>query len=49
MSIHGTLLHIDSISECLQLAVDNGSKRVLSPAKIIVIFADIPSEVPIRV
>lgn len=45
MSIHGALLHVDSLAERLQLAMDNGAKRVLLPAENKRDFADIPSDV----
>lgn len=45
MSIHGSLLKVPALSERLQLAMDNGAKKVLIPAENKRDFADIPSEV----
>jgi ATP-dependent Lon protease len=45
MSIHGSLLRVDKLSERLQLAMDNGARRVLLPAENKRDFADIPSHI----
>ena len=45
MSLRGGLLKVDLLTERLQLAMDNGAKRVLLPAENKRDFADIPSEV----
>jgi len=45
MSLRGGLLKVDSLTERLQLAMDNGAKRVLLPAENKRDFADIPSDV----
>jgi ATP-dependent Lon protease len=45
MSIRGGLLKVGSLTERLQLAMDNGAKRVLLPAENKRDFADIPSDV----
>lgn len=45
MSIHGALMRVDSLAERLQLAMDNGAKRVLLPSENKRDFADIPSDV----
>ena len=45
MSIHGSLLKVPALAERLQLAMDNGAKRVLIPAENKRDFADIPSGV----
>ena len=45
MSIHGTLLKVDKLTERLQLAMDNGAKRVMLPAENKHDFADIPSHI----
>jgi ATP-dependent Lon protease len=45
MSIHGALLRVDSLAERLQLAMDNGAKRVLLPSENKRDFADIPSDI----
>ncbi|MFW6068729.1 MAG: protease Lon-related BREX system protein BrxL [Chloroflexota bacterium] len=45
MSIHGTLLKVDKLAERLQLAMDNGAKRVMLPAENKRDFADIPSHI----
>ncbi len=45
MSIHGTLLRVDKLTERLQLAMDNNAKRVLLPAENKRDFADIPSHI----
>lgn len=45
MSIHGTLLKIDKLTERLQLAMDNGAKKVMLPAENKRDFADIPSHI----
>lgn len=45
MSIHGTLLRVNQLTEHLQLAMDNGAKRVLLPSENKRDFADIPSDV----
>ena len=45
MSIHGALLRVDSLAECLQLAMDNGTKRVLLPSENKRDFADISSDI----
>jgi len=45
MSLRGGLLKVDLLTERLQLAMDNGAKRVLLPAENKRDFADIPSDV----
>jgi len=45
MSIRGGLLKVGLLTERLQLAMDNGARRVLLPAENKRDFADIPSEV----
>ena len=45
MSLRGGLLKVGSLTERLQLAMDNGAKRVLLPAENKRDFADIPTEV----
>jgi len=45
MSIRGGLLKVGSLTERLQLAMDNGAKRVLLPSENKRDFADIPSDV----
>ncbi len=45
MSIRGGLLKVGLLTERLQLAMDNGAKRVLLPAENKRDFADIPSDV----
>ncbi|CAG1020518.1 partial Lon protease, partial [Methylococcales bacterium] len=45
MSIHGALLRVDSLAERLQLAMDNGAKRVLLPADNKRDLPDIPTDV----
>ena len=45
MSIHGSLLKVPALAERLQLAMDNGAKRVLIPSENKRDFADIPSDV----
>jgi ATP-dependent Lon protease len=45
MSIHGTLLKVDKLTERLQLAMDNGAKKVMLPAENKRDFADIPSHI----
>lgn len=45
MSIHGALLRVDHLAERLQLAMDNGAKRVLLPAENKRDFADLPTDV----
>jgi ATP-dependent Lon protease len=45
MSIRGGLQKVGSLTERLQLAMDNGAKRVLLPAENKRDFADIPSDV----
>ena len=45
MSIRGTLLKVGSLTERLQLAMDNGARRVLLPSENKRDFADIPSDV----
>jgi len=45
MSLRGALLKVDSLTERLQLAMDNGARRVLLPAENKRDFADIPSDV----
>ena len=44
MSIHGALLRVDSLAERLQLAMDNGAKRVLLPADNKRDLPDIPTD-----
>lgn len=44
MSIHGALLRVDHLAERLQLAMDNGAKRVLLPAENKRDFVDIPTD-----
>lgn len=44
-SIHGSLMRADSLAERLQLAMDNGAKRVLLPSENKRDFADIPTDV----
>ncbi|MFX1554535.1 MAG: protease Lon-related BREX system protein BrxL, partial [Promethearchaeota archaeon] len=45
MSIHGSLLKVPALAERLQLAMDNGAKRVLIPSENKRDFGDIPSDV----
>ena len=45
MSIHGTLLKVDKLTERLQLAMDQGAKKVMLPAENKRDFADIPSHI----
>jgi ATP-dependent Lon protease len=45
MSLRGGLLKVGSLTERLQLAMDNGAKRVLLPPENKRDFADIPTEV----
>ena len=45
MSLRGGLLKVNLLTERLQLAMDNGAKRVLLPAENKRDFADIPSDV----
>jgi ATP-dependent Lon protease len=45
MSIHGSLLKVDKLSERLQLAMDQGARKVLLPAENKRDIADIPTEV----
>lgn len=45
MSIRGGLIKVSSLTERLQLAMDNGAKRVLLPSENKRDFADIPSDV----
>jgi ATP-dependent Lon protease len=45
MSIHGSLLKVPALAERLQLAMDNGARRVLIPAENKRDFADVPSDV----
>ncbi len=45
MSIHGSLLKVPALAERLQLAMDNGAKRVLIPSENKRDFADVPSDV----
>jgi ATP-dependent Lon protease len=45
MSIHGSLLRVDKLTERLQLSMDNNAKRVLLPAENKRDFADIPSHI----
>ena len=45
MSLRGGLLKVGSLTERLQLAMDNGARRVLLPAENKRDFADIPSDV----
>jgi ATP-dependent Lon protease len=45
MSIHGSLLKVPALTERLQLAMDNGAKRVLIPSENKRDFADVPSDV----
>jgi ATP-dependent Lon protease len=45
MSLRGGLLKVGSLTERLQLAMDNGARRVLLPAENKRDFADIPTEV----
>lgn len=45
MSIHGSLLKVPALAERLQLAMNNGAKRVLIPSENKRDFADIPSDV----
>lgn len=45
MSIRGGLLKVGQLTERLQLAMDNGARRVLLPAENKRDFADIPSDV----
>ena len=45
MSLRGGLLKVDSLTERLQLAMDNGARRVLLPSENKRDFADIPSDV----
>jgi len=45
MSLRGGLLKVGSLTERLQLAMDNGAKRVLLPSENKRDFADIPSDV----
>ena len=45
MSIHGTLLKVDKLTERLQLSMDNGAKKVMLPAENKRDFADIPSHI----
>ena len=44
-SIHGSLLKVPALAERLQLAMDNGAKRVLIPSENKRDFADVPSDV----
>jgi predicted ATP-dependent Lon-type protease len=45
MSIHGSLLKVPALAERLQLAMDNGARRVLVPSENKRDFADVPSDV----
>jgi len=45
MSIHGSLLKVPALAERLQLAMDNGAKRVLIPSENKRDLGDVPSEV----
>lgn len=45
MSLRGSLLRVGSFTERLQLAMDNGARRVLLPSENKRDFADIPSDV----
>jgi len=45
MSLRGSLLKVGSLTEHLQLAMDNGARRVLLPSENKRDFADIPSDV----
>ena len=45
MSIHGSLLKVDKLSERLQLAMDQGARKVLLPGENKRDIADIPTEV----
>lgn len=45
MSIHGALLRVDHLAERVQLAMDNGAKRVLLPADNKRDLPDIPTDV----
>lgn len=45
MSLHGTLFKVPMLTEHLQLAMDNGARRVLLPAENKRDFADIPSDI----
>ncbi len=45
MSIHGTLFKVPMLTEHLQMAMDNGARRVLLPAENKRDFADIPSDI----
>jgi ATP-dependent Lon protease len=45
MSIHGSLLKVDKLTERLQLAMDQGAKNVLLPAENKRDIADIPIDV----
>ena len=45
MSLRGGLMKVGSLTERLQLAMDNGAKRVLLPSENKRDFADIPSDV----
>lgn len=45
MSIHGALLRVDNLAERLQLAMDNGAKKVLLPAENKRDFVDIPTDI----
>lgn len=45
MSIHGTLFKVPMLTEHLQLAMDNGARRVLLPAENKRDFGDIPSDI----
>ena len=45
MSIHGSLLPVDKLTERLQLAMDQGAKSILLPAENKRNIVDIPSDV----
>ena len=45
MSIHGALLRVDNLTERLQLAMDNGAKRILLPVENKRDFVDIPTDI----
>lgn len=45
MSLHGTLSRVTMLTEHLQLAMDNGARRILVPSENKRDFADIPSDI----
>lgn len=49
MTIHGNILPVRSLTEPLQLAMDNGAKKVLIPVENKRHFLEVPGDVVARV